>query len=239
MAVKKATTKTEVKEPKVSTVPKVATSRVKKIGLVAPKYTKAGVQAGDVVLPEAIFGQKVNEAIVAQAIRVYLSNQRQSNAHTKTRAEVDRTKKKVYRQKGTGGARHGSKNAPLFVGGGRTHGPKNFENYTLEMPKKMARVAFICALSDKAHGKKIVIADIEKIEPKTKRLAQFLKKCGFAGATVVHAESEALYRAGRNMEKGEIIRASELNTYDVVKSRILLITEEGLEMLTERVQKHV
>lgn len=187
-----------------------------------------------VTLPKELFGQKVNAQLVAQAVRVYLTNQRQGNANTQTRAQVNRTKKKVYKQKGTGGARHGARSAPLYVGGGRAHGPKSFENYTRDLPKKMAQAAFISALSDKAQNKKVIVADLENIEPKTRILTGLLKGLNAPKATVVHAASTNLYRAGRNIEGVSVVRAQDLNTYEIVKSRMLVLTKEALVVLNTR-----
>ncbi|MBI4029053.1 MAG: 50S ribosomal protein L4 [Candidatus Blackburnbacteria bacterium] len=220
-----------------NTVKKVVTAKAKS-GFVVVGFTKTGATGAEVELPKEVFGQKVNVSLVAQAVRAYLSNQRQGNAHTQTRAEVNRTKKKVYRQKGTGGARHGSKNAPLYVGGGRAHGPKNFENYSLSMPKKMARLALLSALSDKFSGKKVVVADLEGIEPKTKVLVQALSKMGLKNGTVVHSGDQNLYRAGRNLNGVEMARAQELSTYSVIKSRVLILTSQAVTILEERLQKN-
>ena len=201
-------------------------------------FAQTGTAGTEVELPKEVFGQKVNANLVAQAVRAYLSNQRQGNAHTKTRAEVDRTKKKVYRQKGTGGARHGSKNAPLYVGGGRAHGPKNFENYSLTMPKKMARLALLSALSDKFSSKKVVVADIEGIEPKTKVLVRLLSKMGLSSGTIIHSGDPNLYKAGRNLKSVQMARAQELNTYTVIKSRMLILTSQAVEVLKGRLEKN-
>lgn len=222
-----------VKQSKAKIVAKKAATVKAKSDFAVVGFSNSGV-ANEVELPKEIFGQKVNASLVAQAVRVYLGNQRQGNAHTKTRAEVNRTKKKVYKQKGTGGARHGSKNAPLYVGGGRAHGPKNFENYSLSMPKKMARLALLSALSDKFSGKKVVVADIEGIEPKTKVLAQLLSKMGLVIGTIVHSGDVNLYKAGRNLKNIEMTRAQELSTYVVIKSRMLILTSQAVEVLKGR-----
>ncbi|MBI2590702.1 MAG: 50S ribosomal protein L4 [Candidatus Blackburnbacteria bacterium] len=228
MAAKQSKTKTTVK--------KEATAKTKSDFAVAG-FTKTGATGAEIELPREVFRQKVNNSLVAQAVRTYLSNQRQGNAHTKTRAEVNRTKKKVYRQKGTGGARHGSKNAPLYVGGGRAHGPKNFENYSLTMPKKMARLALLSALSDKLSSKKVVVADIEGIEPKTKVLVQLLSKMGLSSGTIIHSGAPNLYKAGRNLKSVEMARAQELSTYTVIKSRMLILTSQAVEVLKGRLEK--
>lgn len=207
----------------------------KKTGVSAALYTVAGTQSGEVALPESVFGQKPNAKLIAQAVRVYLARQRQASAHTKTRGDIKISTRKIYKQKGTGGARHGARSAPIFVGGGVTHGPKNFENYDLEIPKKLARKAFVYALSDKAQSELVGVAKgLEKVEPKTKNISAFLKKAKIRKTTIVHSGSENLVRAGRNIKGISLIRAQELNTYDVVTAKMLLLTQEGLELLTKR-----
>jgi large subunit ribosomal protein L4 len=202
--------------------------------LSVPFYTQKGNEGKAFNLPKEIFGQKANEKLIAQAVRVYLSNQREACAKVKTRAEVNRTTKKLYRQKGTGGARHGSRKAPIFVGGGVAHGPTGLENYKLKLPKKMARRALFSALSAKVKDGKVAICDIEKIQPKTKELADFLSKIGISYATIVHGGAKNLILAGRNLNNIDLVRAEELNTYDVLRSHNLLFTKEGLEALTKR-----
>ncbi len=113
-------------------------------------------------LPEEIFGLEVKPQLLAQAVRVYLANQRQGTQNAKTRAEVERTRKKLYRQKGTGGARHGDRKAPIFVGGGVAFAPKP-RDYSLALSKKMRRLALYGALSAQAKaGNLKVIAEMEK-----------------------------------------------------------------------------
>src|SRR6266404_5428662 len=113
-----------------------------------------GKVSGKVSLPGEMFGEKVNKALLAQAVRVYLANQRQGNASTKTRGEVDGSTAKIYRQKGTGRARHGSKRAPIFVKGGIVFGPKP-RDFSLSLPQKMKRKALFSALSAKVKDKEV------------------------------------------------------------------------------------
>jgi LSU ribosomal protein L4P len=129
-----------------------------------------GKKVGTINLPPEIFAAEVNPPLMAQAVRVYLANQRKAHPKTKTRAEVNRTKAKWYRQKGTGRARHGSRAAPIFVGGGVAHGPTGEQNYQLKMPKKMKKAALFSALTSKFKEKEIlVVKGLEKIEPKPKK----------------------------------------------------------------------
>jgi large subunit ribosomal protein L4 len=121
-------------------------------------------------LPAELFGAKVNKQIMAQAVRVYLANQRQGTQSTKTRGEVTGSTRKIYRQKGTGRARHGGITAPIFVGGGIALGPKP-RDYGLSLPKKMRRVALASALTSQLNAGKVKVVDgFDTIEPKTKVL---------------------------------------------------------------------
>lgn len=218
-------------------------SKGRKSELVAPLYTKAGNRSGTVSLPKEIFGQEPNATLVAQAVRVFLARQRKAHAKTKSRGQVSATTAKWYKQKGTGRARHGARSAPIFVGGGRAHGPRGNQNWQLRMPRRAAQLAFMGALSDKAADKKVVVADIENIDPKTRILAAFLKKTypadGAKRLYLVHAASQNLVRAGRNIEGVCLVRADQLSVYDVVTSSALVLTRQALGKLEERGKKDV
>src|SRR3989344_7204583 len=121
--------------------------KAKKSGsLTVPVYEISGKEKGSLSLPKEAFSVDVNKALLAQAVRVYQSNQRQGTASTKTRGEVVGSTRKIYRQKGTGRARHGDIKAPIFVGGGVAHGPKS-ANYRKSISQKMRRIALLGALS--------------------------------------------------------------------------------------------
>ena len=109
-------------------------------------YNIKGEKEGKVTLPKEIFETKINKPLLSQAVRVYLANQRDARARAKTRAQVKGSNRKIYRQKGTGGARHGDNKAPIFVGGGKAHPPKGI-NRRLSLPKKMKQLALKSALS--------------------------------------------------------------------------------------------
>src|SRR3989337_4248642 len=123
----------------------------------APTINIKGTDAEKTVLPKDVFEKKVKPVILAQAVRVWLSNQRAANAKTKTRTEVSKTTAKMYKQKGTGRARHGSYSAPIFVGGGVAHGPTGGENWKLKLPAKMTKKALLGALSIRAREKKLIV----------------------------------------------------------------------------------
>ena len=198
-----------------------------------------GKKVGTINLPPEIFAAEVNPPLMAQAVRVYLANQRKAHPKTKSRAEVNRTKAKWYRQKGTGRARHGSRAAPIFVGGGVAHGPTGEQNYQLKMPKKMKKAALFSALTSKFKEKEILIVKgLEKIEPKTKKMAEVLKKIQILNSKfqillVLPKLLENVVLAGRNLENLEIAQAADLNTYQVLASDKLIFLPESIDKLKE------
>jgi len=205
-----------------------------------------GKKVGTINLPPEIFAAEVNPQLAAQAVRVYLANQRKAYPKTKTRTEVNRTKAKWYRQKGTGGARHGSRAAPIFVGGGVAHGPTGEQNYHLKMPKKMKKAALFSALTSKfKDGEVLIVRGLEKIEPKTKKMAEFLIKIkSFISSTdgqkkkpkillVLPKMLENVVLAGRNLENFEIVQAADLNTYQVLRNKKLIFLAESVDKLKE------
>src|SRR3989344_1501184 len=136
----------------------------------APMYNVRGAKNGSLALPKEVFGVKINQPLMAQAVRVYLANQRQGNASTKSRGDISLTTAKWYRQKGTGRARHGAKSAPIFVGGGVAHGPKP-KDYSLNLPQKMKKAALYSELSLKAKDGEIkILSGLSKITPKSKEM---------------------------------------------------------------------
>jgi large subunit ribosomal protein L4 len=210
-------------------------------GIAAPMFDAKGAKDGTFNLPKEIFGGKINPTLMAQAVRVYLANQRQGTHSTKTRGEVEGSSKKIYRQKGTGGARHGSKRAPIFVKGGLVFGPKP-RDYSLSLPQKMRKAALISALSQKVKdGEVIVLSGLTKIEPKTKVMAELIQKVtddkkGKRKTLLVTSanpkELENVFRAGRNISNVEVLNAKFLNTYQVLKHKNLLFMKESIEVLS-------
>ncbi|KKQ35016.1 MAG: 50S ribosomal protein L4 [Microgenomates group bacterium GW2011_GWA2_37_6] len=206
--------------------------------LSAPVYDARGAKHGALSLPKEVFGAKINNALMAQAVRVYLANQRQGNAHTKSRGEITLTTAKWYRQKGTGRARHGAKSAPIFVGGGVAHGPRK-RDFSLSLPQKMRKAALYSALSLKASAGEIkVLSGLSKIEPKTKIMAGVIKKITDEEKAKVLLITSAfpkelgnVYRAGRNIGNMEILNAKLLNTYEVLKYKNLIFMKESIEFL--------
>ena len=210
-------------------------------------YNLQGKSSTGITLPKAVFGAEENPQLLAQATRVYLSNQRQAGAKAKRRGEIERTKAKWYRQKGTGRARHGARSAPIFVGGGKAHGPTGRANYQKKLSKKMIVKALATALSVKANEKKIrVITGLEKIEGKTKEMAQVFKKVlaqeKFERAKpqfllVLPEKKENIFRAGSNLANLKIDLAQNLNTYQVLQADFILFTREAIKKLEERLNQ--
>lgn len=197
-------------------------------------YGIDGKVSGKISLPGTIFGEKVNKVLIAQAIRVYLANQRQGNASTKTRGEVEGSTRKIYRQKGTGRARHGGVRAPIFVKGGIVHGPRP-KDFSLSLPKKMKRKALYSALSAKVNDKQVmVLSGIEKLEPKTKVFAEMVSKLGLADKKqkllfVTTAEAAETKRAGRNIPGVSFTSVNRLNTYEVLNTKNLILLKDAVE----------
>jgi large subunit ribosomal protein L4 len=198
-----------------------------------------GKSAGSVTLPLDIFGAKVNPILMAQAVRVYLANQRQGTARTQTRGDVTASKRKIYRQKGTGRARHGALSAPLFVGGGTTFGPKP-RDYSLKMPTKMKRASLFSALTQKFVNKEILVLDAAGIEGKTKQIVETLKvlnllnKKGKGNKVLFVTEnSEVVKKAIRNVEGVDATSVSTLSTYTVLNHKNILFVKDAIGKMEE------
>jgi len=182
-----------------------------------------------------IFAAKVSPRLMNQAIRVYLANQRIVSAQTKSRGEIKVSKRKIYRQKGTGRARHGSRNAPIFVGGGKAHGPTGKQNYKLKIAKKMKRLSLFSALTSRFQDNDIiVVTGLGKIRPKTKNMVKFLKKVKQENKKIILILAEPvinLARASTNLSGLNIVIAQNLNTYQVLNAATLIFTKKAIKSL--------
>lgn len=213
----------------------VKKEKTKVSGLSAEMYSAKGRSLGKFSLPKEIFGVNINDQLLAQAVRVYLANKRQGTVSTKTRGMVKGSSRKIYRQKGTGRARHGSIRAPIFVKGGIVFGPSP-RDFSLKFPKKMKKAALFSALSSKQKSGEIkVISDLAKIEPKTKNIAGLLKtlnkdKKKVKNLLVLATKDSGDARiAGRNIEKLNIVVGSNLNAYDVLSNAQILFMKEAID----------
>lgn len=221
--------------------PKVTKEVKKETGLKQNVYSAAGRVLESITLPKEIFGLSENKQLLSQAVRVYLANQRSGTAHSKSRGEVNISTRKIYRQKGTGRARHGAASAPIFVGGGVAFGPKQ-RDYSLKLSKNARRKALFTALSAKlSNGEIKVVAGFEKLEPKTKEVAQALSKLDLNGKKVnlllitpdTSEKYENVVKAARNIEGVEIRPSNLLNTYEVLRARELLLMKDAINALKE------
>ncbi len=201
-------------------------------GLSIPVYSLTGRSVGTLALPKEIFGQKVNKNLLSQAIRVYMTNQKSLPGSTKTRGEVEGSTAKIYRQKGTGRARHGGIRAPIFVGGGITFGPKP-RKIRLTLPQNMKKAALFSAFSAKAKDKEIMaISGIEKASGKTKEIASWLNRVKVDNALIVTGQKlDNVVRAVGNIPKINVSSVNLINAYEVLRHDFLILTKDAVEKL--------
>ncbi len=198
-----------------------------------PVRNMSGQEVSKVTLSPDIFEVEVNVGLMHQAYVRQMANARQGTHATKTRSDVNRTKAKWFRQKGTGRARHGSRNAPIFVGGGKAHGPQP-RSYEKDMPKKMRREALRSALSALAKdGQIVVVDDFTVSEGKTKEVKQVLSQLvGDSTAVILLADrNEPVENATRNLDNAMALRAMYLNIRDLLSHDRLIIPLGALEVL--------
>ncbi|MFK7800339.1 MAG: 50S ribosomal protein L4 [Anaerolineae bacterium] len=193
-----------------------------------------GKVVGETELPAGIFEAKVNRGLMHQALVRQMNAARQGTQKAKTRGEVNRSNRKIYAQKGTGNARHGSRKAPIFVGGGIAHAvvPRD---YTKKMPTKMLRAALRSALTVKAaNGDILVIEDVAMDAPKTKAMKNFVDAvAGDSSALVViPAHDVAVERSARNLTDVKALNAMYLNIRDLLGYEKVLLSVKSLEVIS-------
>jgi large subunit ribosomal protein L4 len=198
-----------------------------------PVYNMQGSEVGSITIDEQALGGRINPALIKQAYVCYHANLRQGSARTKNRHEVEGSTRKLYRQKGTGNARHGDRKANLFRGGGHAHSKKRTrEDYRLDLPKKMRRKANRNALLAKLVDNEVrVIDSLTLPEPKTRAMAEFLKaiKVDRSALLAVAPENENVRRSARNLEDVTVCNASQLTCFDMLNHRYLVIAKADLE----------
>ena len=187
-----------------------------------------------VTLNDAIFGIEPNDHVIYLDVKQYLANQRQGTAKAKERSEHAGSTRKLGRQKGGGGARHGDINSPLLKGGGRVFGPTP-RDYGFKLNKKVKALARKSALSYKAQENAIIVVeDFEFEAPKTKEfiaMAQNLKVDGKKLLVVLPESNKNVYLSSRNLQKSECIIAANVNTYKVLNADVMVVTEKSLEVI--------
>ncbi len=198
--------------------------------------TLEGASAGSVELSDEIFGLEPREDLIQRMVLWQLAKRQAGTRKTKGRSEINRTGKKIYKQKGSGGARHGSARAPLFRGGGRSHGPV-VRSHAHELPKKVRALALRHALSAKARdGGIVVIENTAMAEPKTKVLIERFGKLGFVNALFIDgAQVEMNFAlAARNIPNIDVLPVQGINVYDILRRKKLVLTKAAVEALEAR-----
>src|SRR6202050_279701 len=182
--------------------------------------------AGDVELSDAIFGLEPRRDLIQRVVVWQLAKRRSGQHKVLTRGEINRTKKKMYKQKGTGNARHGARSAPLFTGGAKAMGPVA-HSHEFDLPKKVKALGLRHALSAKAKGGSIVIIEDSKTAAiKTGDLAKRFGKLGFTSALVVDGEFDKNFQlSARNLSHVSLLPASGLNVYDILRRDKLVLTK--------------
>ncbi len=198
-------------------------------------YNVSGEQVSEIELKDSIFGVKVNEHVLYEAVKNQLANKRQGTQSVKTRAEVRGGGRKPWRQKGTGRARHGSIRSPLWVGGGVTFAPKP-RDYSYSLPKKVRRLAMKSALSSKVQNDELIVLDELNLEvPKTKEMVKILKnlKADKKALIVTESRNDAVIKSANNIPGIETISVSNLNVYDILKYDKFIITKNAVQKVEE------
>lgn len=201
----------------------------------ADVYNAAGQKAGTVDLPEGIFGIKPHKAVIHEVLVAQLAGRRLGTHSTKTRSEVSGSTRKLYRQKGTGRARHGSRKAPIFKGGGIIFGPKP-RTYTQATPQQVKRLAVRSVLSAKAAEGRVVVLELVTLEPaKTSALEALLAQLPIEGKTLlVTAPGDAgLSRLAANLPDVTVLAADSLNVHAIMANRCVVVTKPALTTLAE------
>jgi large subunit ribosomal protein L4 len=206
----------------------------------APYFTAEGEHSGDRNLPEELFDGTVHEPAMWQAVKAYLSNQRQATASTKTRAFVSGGNKKPWRQKGTGRARQGSIRSPQWRGGGIVFGPRPGRNYHQDVPKQVKRLARKSAYNARAQDGGVFVIDALGLnEPKTKRIVALLgvlgapKNSGINVLILTDGHKPLVHKSARNLEGVQVRPFGEESTYELLWADMLVIEAPALERAAE------
>jgi large subunit ribosomal protein L4 len=198
--------------------------------------TLEGTAAGSVELDEAIFGLEPRADLIARCVRWQLAKRRAGTHAVKNRSDISRTTRKMYKQKGTGSARHGAASAPQFRGGGRAFGPQ-VRSHEHDLPKKVRALALKHALSSKAKDASLIVVDDVKLDaPKTKTLVERFGKLGLGNALIIGgAEIETNFqRAARNIPNIDVLPVQGINVYDILRREKLVLTKAAVDALEAR-----
>lgn len=197
-------------------------------------------KVGILEIPEKVFAEKWRPALVKQALETQLANRRKPIAHAKTRAEVRGGGRKPWRQKGTGRARHGSIRSPIWVGGGKAHGPTKEKKYSKKINKKMKRLALFSILSKKLKDSEIKFFESFKLnQPKTKIIFSYLKNILNLDKNrkkvdvlfIACPENKEIFKAARNLIKAKVLSPTSLNIYDILNYKNIFIEKDAVELI--------
>ncbi|AVO38062.1 50S ribosomal protein L4 [Pukyongiella litopenaei] len=196
-----------------------------------------GGKAGDIELDAELFGLEPRADILHRVVRWQRNNAQAGTHKVKTRSETSYSTKKIYRQKGTGGARHGDRNAPIFRKGGIYKGPTP-RSHGHDLPKKFRKLGLRHALSAKAKAGELVVIDTAEADGKTGALAKQVANLGWKRALVIDGAqvNEAFARAARNIEGLDVLPSMGANVYDILRRDTLVLTKAGVEALEARLK---
>jgi large subunit ribosomal protein L4 len=197
--------------------------------------TLDNTDSGEIELSDAIFGLEPRTDLIQRVIVWQLAKRRAGTHKTKTRGEINRTTKKVYKQKGTGSARHGARSAPLFVGGGKAMAPV-VRSHEFDLPKKVRALGLRHALSAKARDSKLIVVDQAVAQDvKTKALALQLGKLGGKNLLIVDGEFDNKFTlSARNLRSVSLLPVAGLNVYDILRRDTLVLTKAAVQAIEER-----
>ena len=199
-----------------------------------PVYSKEGEKVDNLQLDDKKFGGPIHKKLLRDAIIMYEANKRQGTACTKTKGEVAGGGRKPWAQKHTGRARAGSIRSPLWKGGGVSHGPKP-RDYSFAIPKKARRLALYTALSAKARDSELVVIDDLNFDvPKTRQMVSILKALNIDNSScliVIPKASETVWKSARNIPSVKIMTSTEINAYEVIRPKKVLLTKEALSSI--------
>jgi large subunit ribosomal protein L4 len=198
--------------------------------------TLDGSAAGSVELNEAIFGLEPRADLLQRMVRYQLAKRRAGTHAVKNRSDIDRSTKKIYKQKGTGNARHGAASAPQFRGGGRAFGPV-VRDHGHDLPKKVRALALKHALSAKAKASTLIVVDDIKVDShKTKAMVERFGKLGWSNALIIGGAEvdENFGRAARAVAKIDVLPVQGINVYDILRRDTLVLTKAAVDALEER-----
>jgi len=202
-----------------------------------PVYDKTGKEVGKYEIDPAEIASSINKQLLHDVVVMYQANRRQGSHQTKSRSDVAGSTKKMYRQKGTGNARAGSRRSNVRRGGGHAFAKKN-RDYSYRLPKKAVRLATRMAMAGKIKGDQVLVLDSLEMEaPQTKQIAGLLKALDLQGksALITTAENDtAVYKSARNIQRVEVSRVSDLNALAILRPHRVLITRDAMDAFKEK-----